>query len=227
VAGSLVILLGLNVLFDFWKVLNLERRVHLTRAPAGGLGALLLGMAFGAGWTPCVGPFLASVLLLAGTRGRVLQGTGLLAVYSLGLGLPFVLAGLFFSQFLRRRDQIRRHFGSLKTAGGLFLVGIGVLMILGRLQRFNILLFRLASGLSAWGARAPAAARATFGALFLVPALLLAWGYLRRCRGQGRFALLPGRLAVIAACLGLAALSAAGAIDPTAWFASWFAFQGI
>jgi cytochrome c-type biogenesis protein len=227
VAGSLVVLLGLNFIFDFWKVLSLERRVHLSRAPASSFGALLLGMAFGAGWTPCVGPFLASILFLAGSSGKILQGTVLLAAYSLGLGLPFVLAGLFFSQFLRQRDQIKKHFGTLKIFSGLFLVAIGVLMILGRLQRFNILLFRLAAGLSTWSDRYPVQVRLGFTAAFLIPALLLVWSYLRRLRRNRRFAVLPGRLAFVIIFLVLGVLTAAAVVDPSACLSSWFAFHGM
>jgi len=63
IAGGVVILLGLNVIFDFWKFLNIERRFHLSSRPAGHFGSVLIGMAFGAGWTPCIGPILASVLM--------------------------------------------------------------------------------------------------------------------------------------------------------------------
>ncbi len=80
VAGSLIILLGLNFVFNFWKFLNFEKKLHMRSSPTGSVGALLLGMAFGAGWTPCVGPILASILCLAGSSRQILQGTALLAV---------------------------------------------------------------------------------------------------------------------------------------------------
>ncbi|HKJ85409.1 MAG TPA: cytochrome c biogenesis protein CcdA, partial [Spirochaetia bacterium] len=76
IAGAVVIVLGLNVIFDFWKFLNIERRFHLSSRPAGHFGSVLIGMAFGAGWTPCIGPILASVLILAGSSGSI--GTGAL-----------------------------------------------------------------------------------------------------------------------------------------------------
>ncbi len=227
VAGTLVIILGLNFIFNFWKFLNFEKRMHMRSSPTGWLGALLLGMAFGAGWTPCVGPILASILFLAGSSAGVLQGTALLAVYSLGLGLPFVLAGLFFSQFLGARERMKRHFDTLRILSGAFLVFIGLLIALGRLQRFNIFLFRLAGWLDTWNAANPWQVRLSFTAVFLVPAILLGVSYLRRVRSAGRLVLLPGRAAFLLLFLALAVMTASGVLDPTGFFTFWFTFQGI
>jgi len=227
VAGSLVILLGLNFIFNFWKFLNFEKRLHMRSSPAGGLGALLLGMAFGAGWTPCVGPILASILFLAGSSAKILQGTLLLAVYSLGLGLPFILAGLFFSQFLGARERMKRYFATLRIVSGAFLVFIGLLIALGRLQRFNIFLFRLAGWLENWNAASPWQVRLSFTLLFLIPALLLGISYLKRARSAGRAPLLPGRALFLLLFLTLAVVTASGVLDPTGFFTFWFTYQGI
>ncbi len=227
VAGSLVILLGLNFIFNFWKFLNFEKRLHMRSSPAGWLGALLLGMAFGAGWTPCVGPILASILFLAGSSARILQGTLLLAVYSLGLGLPFILAGLFFSQFLGARERMKRYFATLRIVSGAFLVFIGLLIALGRLQRFNIFLFRLAGWLENWNAASPWQVRLSFTLLFLIPALLLGISYLKRARSAGRAPLLPGRALFLLLFLTLAVVTASGVLDPTGFFTFWFTYQGI
>jgi cytochrome c-type biogenesis protein len=225
-AGSLVIVLGLNFIFNFWKFLNFEKRLHIS-SPTGWVGALLLGMAFGAGWTPCVGPILASILFLAGSSGQVLQGTLLLAVYSLGLGLPFVLAGVFFSQFLRQKEHLKRHFEALRIASGAFLVFIGLLIVLGRLQRFNIFLFRLAGRLEDWSAASPWQVRLAFSILFLLPVVLLGISYLRRARNAERFPLLPGRAVFFLLFLALAVVTFAGVLDPTVFFSFWFTYQGI
>jgi cytochrome c-type biogenesis protein len=227
VAGALVMLLGLNFIFNFWKFLNFEKRMHMRSSPTGWVGALLLGMAFGAGWTPCVGPILASILFLAGSSGGILQGTLLLSVYSLGLGLPFILAGLFFSQFLGARERMKRHFDTLRIVSGVFLVFIGLLIALGRLQRFNIFLFRLASRLESWNAAAPWQVRLGFTLLFLLPAVLLGVSYLRQARSQGRVVLLPGRAVFLLLFLCLAVVTAAGVLDPTGFFTFWFTYQGI
>jgi cytochrome c-type biogenesis protein len=227
VAGSLVIVLGLNFIFNFWKFMNFEKRLHMRSSPTGWVGALLLGMAFGAGWTPCVGPILASILFLAGSSGQVAQGTLLLAVYSLGLGLPFVLAGLFFSQFLKQKEHLKRHFDALRIVSGAFLVFIGLLIVLGRLQRFNIFLFRLAGLLEDWGDASPGSARLVFSILFLLPVVLLGLSYLRRARNTERFPLLPGRAVFLVLFLALAVVTFAGLLDPTDFFSFWFSYQGI
>jgi cytochrome c-type biogenesis protein len=227
VAGSLVVVLGLNFIFNFWKFLNFEKRLHMRSSPTGWLGALLLGMAFGAGWTPCVGPILASILFLAGSSARIVQGTLLLAVYSLGLGLPFILAGLFFSQFLGARERMKRHFDSLRIVSGVFLVFIGLLIALGRLQRFNILLFRLAGWLNSWNTSHPGQVRLSFTLLFLIPVFLLGISYLKRARSDGPLPLLPVRAVFLLLFLALAIVTAAGVLDPTGFFTSWFTFQGI
>jgi cytochrome c-type biogenesis protein len=227
VAGTLVIVLGLNFIFNFWKFLNFEKRMHMRSSPTGWLGALLLGMAFGAGWTPCVGPILASILFLAGSSARILQGTLLLAVYSLGLGLPFILAGLFFAQFLGARERMKRHFDTLRIVSGAFLVFIGLLIALGRLQRFNIFLFRLAGWLNSWNAAHPWQVRLGFTLLFFVPALLLGVSYLKRARAERRLPLLPGRAVFLLLFLALAVGTAAGVLDLTGFFTFWFTYQGI
>jgi cytochrome c-type biogenesis protein len=220
-------LLGLNFIFNFWKFLNFEKKMHMRSSPTGWVGALLLGMAFGAGWTPCVGPILASILFLAGSSGKIVEGTLLLSVYSLGLGLPFILAGLFFSQFLSARDRMKRHFDTLRIVSGAFLVFIGLLIALGRLQRFNIFLFRLAGWLESWKASSPWQVRIGFTLLFLVPAVLLGVSYLRRARAEGRAVLLPGRALFLLLFLSLAVITAAGVVDPTGFFTFWFTYQGI
>ncbi|MBN1837651.1 MAG: cytochrome c biogenesis protein CcdA [Spirochaetales bacterium] len=227
VAGSLVILLGLNFVFNFLKFMTVERRVHVSAKPAGSLGAILLGMAFGAGWTPCVGPILASILFLAGSSGQVLQGSVLLAFYSLGLGVPFLLAGLFFAQFLKQRDRLRAHFKTLRIASGAFLVLIGLLILLGRLQRFNVLLFQASSALQAWRESSPLQVRLFFAALLVVPAVLLIVSIFRRARAEGRLRFLPGRTLFAAGFLALTALTLGGVVDPTRFFTFWFTFQGI
>jgi cytochrome c-type biogenesis protein len=227
VAGTLVIILGLNFIFNFWKFLNFEKRMHVRSSPTGWLGALLLGMAFGAGWTPCVGPILASILFLAGSNARILQGTLLLAVYSLGLGLPFILAGLFFSQFLGARERMKRHFNTLRIVSGAFLVFIGLLIALGRLQRFNIFLFRLAGWLENWNAARPWQVRISFTLLFLIPAFALGVSYLKRARSENRFRLLPGRAVFLLLFLALAIVTASGVLDPTGFFTFWFTYQGM
>ena len=132
-AGIIVIILGLNVIFDFLKFLNYEKRVHIAKRPRGLPQAFLAGIAFGAGWSPCVGPFLGSILLMAGQAGKTGQAALYLSAYSAGLGLPFLAAGVFFDRFLKGAAKLRPYLPLIRRIGGVFLVGIGVFILLGRL----------------------------------------------------------------------------------------------
>ena len=243
IAGAVVIVLGLNVILDFWKMLNIERRFHLTGKPAGAFGSLLFGMAFGAGWSPCVGPILGSILILAGTSGTFLRGLKMLSLYSLGLGFPFLLTGLFFSVAVRQIQRIRPHLRTIRIVSGVFLVGIGGLILAGGLQRFNSVLFRAAYGLELFEQASPWAARSLFGGLFLLVTGALIYSYVRLLRhgpqgegatpdgaaleGSSPRAFRPVRLAFILLFAVIAVLSFSGVISVSRMLSSWFSFQGI
>jgi cytochrome c-type biogenesis protein len=109
-----------------------ERRIHLAARPAGGAGSFLVGVAFGAGWTPCVGPVLASILLYAGLEATRTEGTLLLATYAAGLGIPFVAASAMFNGFLASVERVRAWMVPLGRLAGLVLALIGILMVTGR-----------------------------------------------------------------------------------------------
>jgi cytochrome c-type biogenesis protein len=92
------------------------------------LGAFLVGLAFAFGWTPCIGPILAGILAIAASQNTIWQGIHLLAVYSLGLGVPFLVTALAINQFFAAFAKIRRHYHKIEIASGLLLVVIGVLI---------------------------------------------------------------------------------------------------
>jgi cytochrome c-type biogenesis protein len=127
--GILMIVLGLA--FAGWlPFLNREWRVH--SVPAVGIAAApVLGFLFGLGWTPCIGPTLAAISTLALQEGTAVRGAFLSAVYALGLGLPFIVAGLAYEKALSAIGWVRRHQVWVMRAGGLMLVGVGVLLLTG------------------------------------------------------------------------------------------------
>ncbi len=132
IGGSLVVILGLHFagLFKI-KFLDRERKIHLNKKPLGLFGTVLVGMAFGAGWTPCVGPILGSILTMAAATQAVVKGIILLIAYSIGLGIPFLLTGLLIHKFFEYFKTIRKYFRVISLVGGILLVIIGFLLITG------------------------------------------------------------------------------------------------
>ena len=134
VAGGILIVFGLHTMGVFrLAFLDVEKRVHAQRKPAGPLGAMLVGVAFAFGWTPCIGPILGGILAIAGSKDSVWEGVTLLAVYSLGLGIPFLLTSLAINQFFGAVKRIRRYYHAIELTSGALLVVIGVLIITGQL----------------------------------------------------------------------------------------------
>ncbi len=144
VAGGVMILMGLFVMgIVRIPTLYQERRFHLVGGSFGQGGTILLGMAFGFGWTPCVGPVLASILFYAGGAATATQGAMLLLAYSLGMGVPFVAAGLAFSRAMGALGWVKRHYRAINVVSGGLLVGVGVLFLTDRFFYFSILAQRL------------------------------------------------------------------------------------
>jgi cytochrome c-type biogenesis protein len=134
IGGALIIVFGLHTMGLFrLPFLEVERRVHAQRKPAGLIGALLVGVAFAFGWTPCIGPILAGILVVAGSRETITEGVVLLAVYSLGLGIPFLLTSLAIDRFFAVTARIRRHYHTIEVVSGALLVLIGLLIFTGQL----------------------------------------------------------------------------------------------
>ena len=136
-AGIVIVLLGLFLLgLVPLPGLLRERRPLLEHVRPGPEGALLLGIAYAFGWTPCIGPILGAILALAAAEGTAHQGALLLLLYSLGLGIPFLLAALFLDRFRAVSSWIRRRAAVIDAAGGVLLVGMGVLVFSERLNAF-------------------------------------------------------------------------------------------
>jgi cytochrome c-type biogenesis protein len=135
VAGAVIIVMGLHFLGAFRiGFLYREARFHLERKPVGLFGAFIIGLTFAFGWTPCVGPVLAAILFVAGSEDTVGQGAVLLSIYSLGIGVPFLFAALFASQFVRLMSRFRRYLGVIEKVSGGLLVVTGVLIMTGSMN---------------------------------------------------------------------------------------------
>jgi cytochrome c-type biogenesis protein len=133
-AGVLVIVMGLVMLGAAGtRFLQREHRLHLRERPAGLAGALIAGVAFAVGWTPCIGPTLTAIIGVAGQSGHAASGAALLAAYSAGLGVPFLLSGMFFSRLVGSFAVLRRHSASMMRVAGALLVVAGLFLASGEL----------------------------------------------------------------------------------------------
>jgi cytochrome c-type biogenesis protein len=130
VGGILVIVFGLYLLGLFnIGLLARERRIHLADKPIGYLGTVVVGVAFGAGWTPCIGPILGAILIYTSSSADLGRGLGLLAAYSMGLAIPFLAASVAINRFLSFFTSVRRHMVWMSRAGGLLLIVVGLLLL--------------------------------------------------------------------------------------------------
>jgi cytochrome c-type biogenesis protein len=135
IAGALIIVLGLHFIGVFRiALLYREARFQAAARPAGFVGAYVIGLAFAFGWTPCVGPVLATILFVAGSEDSIAYGTSLLAVYSAGLGVPFLIAALAVKPFMAFMQRFRRHILMVERAVGALLVVTGVMFLTGTFQ---------------------------------------------------------------------------------------------
>jgi cytochrome c-type biogenesis protein len=143
VGGVLIILFGIY-LTGLIKIpaLSRERKMQLTSRPWGALGSVLVGVTFAAGWTPCIGPILASILIYASTAKTVTTGIVLLAVYSAGLGIPFFVASLAFNSFLAASKRIRGSLRTIEVASGVLLILFGGLLVTNTIQYLTTFLMR-------------------------------------------------------------------------------------
>lgn len=141
--GILVILFGLFIsgLFSF-GFLQREKKFHLHHKPIGYLGSFLVGVTFAAGWTPCVGPILSSILLYASTAEDMRAGVLLLLFYSLGLGVPFFACSLALNNFLNAFRKTRRYIGAFAKIGGALLILVGILILTDSFTLLNEVLGR-------------------------------------------------------------------------------------
>ncbi|MCW8858788.1 MAG: cytochrome c biogenesis CcdA family protein, partial [Deltaproteobacteria bacterium] len=139
VGGVLIFLFGIHLsgLFHFGMLLG-EKRIQLRNKPTGFIGTFLVGIAFAAGWTPCIGPILGAILAIAaGSSGGVVKGVVLLTSYSAGLGLPFLISGVMFHAFLRFFDRFKKYIRIVEIITGLMLMAAGLLLFFDQFTRIT------------------------------------------------------------------------------------------
>ena len=144
IGGVLIFLFGVHMsgLFHFGVLLG-EKRVHIHTKPSGFFGTLLVGIAFAAGWTPCIGPILGGILaMVAGTSGGAGRGILLLACYSIGLGIPFLISGLLFHGFLSFFNRFRKHIRIMEIITGGLLMAVGIMLFFGMFGKLSGYLYR-------------------------------------------------------------------------------------
>jgi cytochrome c-type biogenesis protein len=152
VAGAIILIMGLHFLGVFrlsW--LYASKTVEVKNKPPGIIGGYLVGLAFAFGWTPCVGPVLAAILFLAGSKDTAWQGAGLLFVYSLGIGLPFLIAALFAGPFISLMSRAKRQMHIVEKAMGGLLVVTGLLFMTGQMSNMAYWLLEMFPALGKMG----------------------------------------------------------------------------
>jgi cytochrome c-type biogenesis protein len=133
VAGVVIILFGLHLTGILKiKALYADKRLHSVKGGSTACGAFIIGFAFAFGWTPCVGPILAVILGFAAAQDSVTKGIVLLAIYSLGLAVPFLITSLGIERFLKFYSRFRAHMHAVEVASGALLIGLGILLVIGR-----------------------------------------------------------------------------------------------
>ncbi|MBU1344294.1 MAG: cytochrome c biogenesis protein CcdA [Proteobacteria bacterium] len=138
--GGIILVFGLHLLGIInIKGLNFEKRIHVSEKPLHLMGTFVIGMAFGAGWTPCIGPLLGSILIVAGNQDTVLKGVGLLAVYSSGLAVPFLILSIFINSIMEIMRQAKKFIRILNKVSGILLIVIGLLLIFDKFKLLAIL----------------------------------------------------------------------------------------
>jgi cytochrome c-type biogenesis protein len=244
VAGGLVMLLGVNILFNFIPFLRYDDKsaacetctpkhsvlsakpgslLHPARRPKGFFGCFIVGIAFGAGWTPCVGTFLGSILLMASQSGQMARSAVYLGVYSLGLGVPFIAASFFWGALLEHLYKIRRILPVVRIISGVFLVVIGLLMAFGRFFLLNSFFQKNGYRLAQWAQGGSPGVRLIPALLFLLVAALPF--VIRLIKRKKLLAPLPVIFSTV--FLFLAITNAAGIINCMDYLSRWFTYSGI
>ncbi|MCK5696260.1 MAG: sulfite exporter TauE/SafE family protein [Desulfobacula sp.] len=133
--GGIILIFGLHLLGIInIKGFNFEKRIHVKEKPLHLMGTFVIGMAFGAGWSPCIGPMLGSILIVAGNQDTILEGIFLLSVYSAGLAIPFLIMSFFINSILEIMKRATKFIGIFNKIAGILLIVIGLLLIFDKFR---------------------------------------------------------------------------------------------
>jgi cytochrome c-type biogenesis protein len=242
IGGIIVIVLGMNMLFDFLKFLSADSRLiaKMSGGKNKGLsGSFVLGLAFAAGWSPCIGPILASILLMASREGDVGKAATLLLSYSLGFALPFLASGLFFEKLKPLLSFLTRKGKTVRTISGIVLIVLGLAMALGSLGSINAFAARLGYGLEDFIHASPLAAALLGAGFWLLVAAFFFWPFIFKTpsgessknpaesKSQRLSKKMRSRLIPAMAALALAGAEIAGIFSILDLLVRWLSFSGI
>lgn len=133
--GGIILIFGFHLLGIInIKGFDIEKRIHVKKKPLHLLGTFIIGMAFGAGWSPCIGPMLGTILIVAGNQETIFNGISLLAVYSAGLAVPFLIMSFFITSILEIMKQAKKLIGVINKLSGILLILIGLLLIFDKFR---------------------------------------------------------------------------------------------
>ncbi|MFA5852462.1 MAG: cytochrome c biogenesis protein CcdA [Spirochaetales bacterium] len=227
--GILVVILGLNLLFDFIKLLDADTRFigrFSGKKAHGSLSAIVLGFAFAAGWSPCIGPILASILLFAGREGNIPRAAALLFSYSLGFALPFLATGLFFDRLKPLLSFFSKHGKAVRSVSGIVLILFGIAMAAGSLGSLSAIASKAGYGLEAFIGKNQEAARLIGAGIWV--AIGFAFGIPVLARTKRGIAPKWGMSAIggsLSVALAIAELL--GVFSTLSLVAGWLTFAGI
>jgi len=236
IAGIVVIVLGLNVMFDFIRILGNDARLiqKFAGKGRGQVNAFLMGLAFAAGWSPCIGPILASILLMAARNANIGAAVLLLVAYSAGFAIPFVASALFFERLSPLLGFLKKHGNGVRIASGILLIAFGVAMFLGSVSRVSAIAAQTGNALLNFESVSPSASRLVGTAFWLLCAWLGIHSVLKRNRdaasapGPARTRKLPiMAYGVSVGFIVLAALELAGIISLPHLIGGWLTFGGL
>ena len=240
IAGIIVIVLGLNVMFDFIQILNNDARLirKFAGKGRGQVNAFLMGLAFAAGWSPCIGPILASILLMAARNANVGAAVLLLVTYSAGFAIPFVASALFFERLSPVLGFLKKHGNAVRTVSGILLITFGIAMILGPVSRISAIAAQTGGALLGFEASSPLPSHIIGTAFWLLFAWLSSRRILRRRKalkavpGAGGATPRAQKSPVIAYIFSatfivLAVLELAGIISLLHLIGGWLTFGGL